>query len=105
MNIISEYYLTVIFNFEYICSTITQQKYNMNTTNKEAYTHAEVSLSERLQKAYKRISPNLTALARRDFCEAHQVADQTFRAKRSGAYTVTEQECEWLEAYKPYVSA
>jgi hypothetical protein len=65
------------------------------------------TLSERLQKAYKRISPNLRALARRDFCQTHEITDDTFRAKRTGkqGYVATEQECEWLEQYKPYITA
>ena len=77
----------------------------MAPTNKESAIQTGESLSERLQRAYKRISPNLRALARRDFCEAHQIADQTFRGKRTGIYTATEGECEWMEAYNPHVHA
>ncbi|MVM34428.1 hypothetical protein GO755_30635 [Spirosoma sp. HMF4905] len=75
----------------------------------DASTHmnglADISLPERLMRAYKRVSPNLRALARRDFCEYHGITDDTFRAKRTGkeGYVATEQECEWMEAYKPEV--
>ena len=70
----------------------------MNTIANDTGLTAE-SLSERLMRAYKRISPNLRALARRDFCEHHNVTDDTFRAKRTGqhGYAATEGECEWLE--------
>lgn len=65
----------------------------------------EESLSERLKRAYERVSPNLRALARRDFCEYHGITDDTFRAKRSGkpGYIATEGECEWMEVYKPSI--
>lgn len=77
----------------------------MATTSEGIGIAPEETLSERLSRAYKRISPNLRALARRDFCEAHQITDQTFRAKRAGINSATVGECEWLEAYNPHVHA
>lgn len=60
------------------------------------------SLSDRLKRAYERVSPNLRYLARQDFCEVHIITEDTFRKKRNGQATVTEQECEWMEDYRPY---
>lgn len=77
----------------------------MATTNEETAIPSVIDLSERLNRAYKRVSPNLRALARRDFCEAHSITDQTFRAKRAGIYQATEGECEWMEAYTPHIHA
>ncbi|MBO0952903.1 hypothetical protein [Fibrella forsythiae] len=66
----------------------------------------DIGFSQRLNKAYKRVSPNLRALARRDFCQYHGVTDDSFRSKRTGqrGYVATEAECEWMEAYKPQIN-
>lgn len=60
-------------------------------------------LSERLKKAYERVSPKLRSGASKAFCRVHLITDDTFRKKRVGMAVVTEQECEWMEQYSPYV--
>ncbi|WP_147368016.1 hypothetical protein [Fibrisoma montanum] len=65
-------------------------------------TQADLSLSERLKKAYERVSPNLRPDAVTAFCDFHRIHPDTFRKKRVGQAVVTEQECEWMEAYRPY---
>ncbi len=73
----------------------------MNTALAQEKKKAD-GLSERLKKAYKRVSPSLRPDAIIAFCKYHRISAETFRKKRCGLYTVTEQECEWMEDYKPY---
>ena len=59
------------------------------------------SLSQRLKRAYKRVSPNLRTEAAQAFSRFHRIHQDTFRKKCNGDAVVTEQECEWMEAYRP----
>jgi hypothetical protein len=77
----------------------------MGMINQSSVPQAGTGMSERLQKAYKRISPNLRKDARLRFCEAHHITDYTFRCKRVGIYEATEGEVQWMEAYDPYQKA
>lgn len=72
----------------------------MNTQQSTPSSIAE-PLSQRLKKAYERVSPKLRPDAVTAFSQFHRIHPDTFRKKRNGDLLVTEQECEWMEAYRP----
>lgn len=73
-------------------------------TDEQMTVLADKTLSERLKRAYERVSVQLRPEARKAFCEVHKISEGYFRGKRSGFRQTTEQECEWMEAYSPYKS-
>ncbi|GAB3882839.1 hypothetical protein GCM10028825_06180 [Spirosoma agri] len=64
-------------------------------------TRTGETLNERLKRAYKGVSPNLRQIAKADFAAFHRIHPDTFIKKCNGACVATEQECEWMEDWRP----
>lgn len=77
----------------------TEQDTSLQTDNTPI--EREKAPYERLKAAYEAVSPNLRPLAVDAFSKFHRIHPDTFRKKRNGDAIVTEQEIEWMLAWRP----